>query len=288
LIQQYAAHHMATEHHIDSFDAASFFNLHDLNRDGFLDTDEIEAIYGVHHAVSQKNSKDEEEHSQMAQTIVNTVRGKMDTNGDGKISLEEFVEHGLDALPNFSNLRDVRHLGHHYDPESEFFLHHEDMHHATPETQTDDSYNHPEDLEHFQQHESIEAEENRRERKFTGLSEEELAQMQHQHDQASPDDSSLDKQPDSSETPVSNQTVPGAEDLSGQQILAASKPKFTREVPPEEQEPAERYADALKERENQPEWGKGKEGYKRPKTPADKMRRNLPYKYKFRRNWGDF
>jgi len=121
-IQQYAARHMATEHHIDTFDTASFFHLHDLNRDGFLDTEEIEAIYGVHHAYSQKKSKDEEEHAQKAQTIVTTVLAAMDTNKDGKISLDEFEKRGLDALPNFSHLGAE---GHHYDMESEFFLHHE-------------------------------------------------------------------------------------------------------------------------------------------------------------------
>jgi len=29
---EYARRHMATEHHIDTFDLASFFQLHDLNR----------------------------------------------------------------------------------------------------------------------------------------------------------------------------------------------------------------------------------------------------------------
>jgi hypothetical protein len=29
---------------------------------------------------------------------------------------------------------------------AEFFLHHEEMYHNTPETQTDESYNHPEDM----------------------------------------------------------------------------------------------------------------------------------------------
>jgi len=190
----------------------------------------------------------------------------------------------LDALPNFNHLGAE---GHHYDMESEFFLHHEEMYHATPETQTDDSYTHPEDLEHFQQHAIIEEEENRRERKFTGLSEEEMGQMQHEHDGSGQDDSHSHPT-DSSDVPGSNQTEPQAGDLSEQQTSSAAKPKFTREVPPEEQEPAERYADALRDRESQPEWGQGKEGYKRPKTPSDKMRRNLPYKYKFRRNWGDF
>jgi hypothetical protein len=82
-----------------------------------------------------------------------------------------------------------------------------------------------------------------------------------------------------SENPTANESAPnpaGDPAVGNQQVLqeamSAVKPKFTREAPPEEMEPAEKYADALKDRENQPEWGKGKDGYKRPKTPADKMR----------------
>lgn len=293
-IQQYAARHMATEHHIDTFDTASFFKLHDLNRDGFLDTEEIEAIYGVHHAYSQQKSKDGEEHAQKAQTIVNAILSKMDSNKDGKVSLEEFEKQGLDALPNFSHLGAD---GHHYDMESEFFLHHEEMYHSTPETQTDDAYNHPEDLEHFAKHEAIEEEENRRERKFTGLSEDEMTpnKASSESNARSPENAEPENPIGAPNTPDSNQTTPAlAQDIpvgdqqTLQQAMSAAKPKYTREVPPEEMEPAEKYAGELKDRESLPEWGKGKEGYKRPKTPADRMRRNLPYKYKFRRNWGDF
>lgn len=44
-------------------------------------------------------------------------------------------------MPSFVSYPD---LGHHYDEESEYFLHHEELYHGTPETQTDESYNHPE------------------------------------------------------------------------------------------------------------------------------------------------
>lgn len=47
----------------------------------------------------------------------------------------------MDGLPSFVSYPD---LGHHYDEESEYFLHHEELYHSTPETQTDESYNHPE------------------------------------------------------------------------------------------------------------------------------------------------
>lgn len=247
-IQQYAQRHMASEHHIDSFDLPSFFQLHDLDRDGYWGPDEIEAIYGVHHVYSQKKSKDEIEHQKKAETIVNTVLNIVDKDKDGRISLEEFQSIGLDGLPNFDELGAE---GHHYDVESEFFLHHEEQFHSTPETQGDDSYNHPEDLEHFAHHEAIEREEARREAKFQGITvEEALAQ----HDP--------DAQP--------------------------KKPKVTRVTPPEKQDPEIRYGGAKEESKGRPEWGSGDEGFKTPKTPAERLRKNVPYKYKFRRTWGDF
>ena len=147
--------------------------------------------------------------------------------------------------------------------------------HSTPETQTDEAYNHPEDIEHFSHHEAIEREEARREAKFQGITvEEALAQ----HDP--------DAQP--------------------------KKPKVTRVTPPEKQDPEVRYGGAKEESKDRPEWGSGDEGFKTPKTPAERLRKNVPYKvncllsypksfcmpiadeknsrmqYKFRRTWGDF
>lgn len=147
--------------------------------------------------------------------------------------------------------------------------------HSTPETQTDGSYNHPEDLEHFAHHEAIEREEAQREAKYQGITvEEALAQ----HDP--------DAQPKQS--------------------------KVTRVTPPEKQDPEVRYGDAKEESKNKAEWGSGDEGFKAPKTPAERLRKNVPYKvnyhfshpkpfasqsltkknsrmqYKFRRTWGDF
>ncbi|KAI0271468.1 hypothetical protein BC834DRAFT_859799 [Gloeopeniophorella convolvens] len=256
---QYAQRHMATEHHIDTFDLPSFFQLHDLNRDGVWDAEEVEAIYGVHHVYSQKKSKDDEEHQQKAKVIVDTIMKAMDKDQDGKITVEEFQAAGLVALPSFDSLGAE---GHHYDVESEFFLHHEEQFHSTPETQTDESYNHPEDLEHFAQHEAIELKEAEKEAEFQGISvEEALAQ----HD----------------EQPPAAAEQPGTSDPDAPR-------KYERPVPPEQQDPAVRFRQAKAESEAHGEWGSGESGYKPPKSPSEKMRKNLPYKYKFRRNWGDF
>ncbi|KAI5998044.1 hypothetical protein EDD15DRAFT_2572555 [Pisolithus albus] len=254
----YAIRHMATEHHIDSFDVESFFKLHDLDQNGVWDREEIEAIYGVHHVYSQKKSRDEVEHKKKADHIVETVLKALDKDGDGKVTPEEFAAAGLTSLPTFDNMGAE---GHHYDVESEFFLHHEEQYHSTPETQTEESYNHPEDIEHFSHHDTIERKEYEREARYQGISVEEAM---HAHEQA----------------PVR----PPAE--------SAPRPKITRGVPPEKQDPSVRFKDINKESTAQSEWGTGEQGYKQPKSPAERLRKNVPYKermqYKFRRSWGDF
>ncbi|EJU02797.1 hypothetical protein DACRYDRAFT_21753, partial [Dacryopinax primogenitus] len=275
----YAARHMAKEHHIDDFDMESFFHLHDLDRNLFLTVDEIAAIYGVHHEISKKHesSVSEDAHSEKAKEIVNSVLTAMDKDQDGQISLKEFVEAGPAGLPDFAKLGAD---GHHYDSESEYFLHHEEIYHSTPETQTDESYNHLEDIEHFTNHEAIEIEEQNRERKFQGLPPldahgnpppEELAQA---HTQAEAD-----------------AAEPLAQPGEGQQVLQglgeeAKKPRFDRGR--KEEDVHDKFSGAADEASKKEQWGEGEEGFKRPRTPADKLRRNLPYKYKFRRSWSDF
>ncbi|KAN0121620.1 hypothetical protein V8E52_003516 [Russula decolorans] len=262
---QYAQRHMATEHHIESFDLPSFFHIHDLNSDGVWDAEEVEAIYGVHHVYSQKKSKDDEEHQQKAKLVVDTVFEAIDKDKDGKITLEEFEAVGLEALPSFENLGAE---GHHYDVESEFFLHHEEQYHSTPETQDASAYVHPEDIEHFSHHEFIEREEAEREAVFQGISVEE-AVAQH----TEPPPASDDQHPPAEGAKVDEQEVPK---------------KFERLPRPEEQDPALRFSRAKSESEAHGDWGSGEAGYKPPTTPGERMRKNLPYKYKFRRSWGDF
>ncbi|KAL0951842.1 hypothetical protein HGRIS_008503 [Hohenbuehelia grisea] len=290
-IQQYAQRHMSSEHHIDSFDVRSFFQLHDLDRNGVWDKEEIEAVYGVHHIYSQKKSKDDIEHQRKADHIVDAVLQKLDANKDGVISPEELEEAGLDALPNFESIGAE---GHHYDVESEFFLHHEEKYHSTPETQTDESYNHAEDLEHFAMHEEIERKEAEREAKYQGLSVDEVLKS-HEHDgEKKPSAPDADAPapadpaavPDHPEHPHNDQAAP--EPGAPAEPPKVQVPKVTRVTPPEKQDPSVRFKDAGREGSQKPEWGTGDEGYRAPKNPADRLRKNAPYKYKFRRNWGDF
>lgn len=147
--------------------------------------------------------------------------------------------------------------------------------HSTPETQTDESYNHPEDLEHFAQHEAIELKEAEKEAKFQGITVEE-ALKQHEppeEGEATPPPPETDPQfvaqPGGAEAPK-------VDDPSEPKM--PPNPKVTRVTPPEKQEPKLKFKDATKQRGSQEEWGAGSEGYKSPTTPSEKMRKNLPYK----------
>ncbi|PVF97707.1 hypothetical protein CPB86DRAFT_807121 [Serendipita vermifera] len=257
--KSYAEQHMHKEHHIDSFDLASFFQLHDLNGDGHWDRAEIEAVYGVHHEYSKAKTPDEKAQQAKADTIVDAILKKMDKNGNGLIERSEFEAAGWEGLESFKELGAD---GHHYDVESEFFLHHEEEFHSTPETQTDESYVHKEDLEHFAKHDQIELDEENKEREYQGL----------------PKFNNLEE----------------AQAAREQEIEAAQAeakrvpPRFSRQTPPEKQDPKIKFKDAGVEAEKKPQWGEGDDAYMRPKSAADKLRKNMPYKYKFRRNWGDF
>jgi len=76
-----------------------------------LDRNELESVYGVHHEKRKKGAKSLEVHTDQAKEIVTAVLEKLDTNGDGVLTMREFVAGGVGGLPNFKG---VDHLGHHY------------------------------------------------------------------------------------------------------------------------------------------------------------------------------
>lgn len=147
------------------------------------------------------------------------------------------------------------------------------MFHNTPESQTEwvclihflstlidyfsESYVHKEDLEHFAKHEQIELEEENKERAYQGL------------------------------PPFKN--LAEAEAAKEKEIAEESArvvpPRFSRQTPPEKQKPQVKFKDAGAEAEAKPEWGEGNEAYMRPKSAADKLRKNMPYKVCTVNNW---
>ncbi|GAA5976246.1 hypothetical protein JCM10908_005429 [Rhodotorula pacifica] len=320
----YSELHMAQEHHMDSFDIQAFFHLHDLNRDGILDRNEIESIYGVHHEKKRKGAKNLEVHTQQATEIVDAVLEKLDQNGDGLLTMREFTDGGVGGLPNFKG---VEHLGHHYDAEGEYFLHHEEQYHNTPETQTEDSYVHPEDIEHFMSHEAIEHEEEAREREFTGedpdiapadlgsVTPEQLQQhifnelngiadevetreeakfvkeavkdedAHNPHAQVvSPPPSSKQDMP----KPVFNPSGGGGArkpDDGSPETAPTPQERARRERAQFARQQAAKFSQDAREARKRGEWGTGQVDFGRPKDSADRLRRNIPYKYKVRTSW---
>jgi hypothetical protein len=166
-----------------------------------------------------------------------------------------------------------------------------EKYHSTPETQTDESYSHPEDIEHFAQHDAIEKQEAEREAKFQGISTEEF--LKH---------------------------VKEAEEAAKRN--PPPKP-VVRIPPPEQRDPETRFKDAKSKGALKEEWGSGEAGYKAPIDTTEKLRfvcilrsrrradrsnsiggtchtrfvafllhtftsSECPFQYKFRRNWGDF
>jgi hypothetical protein len=158
--------------------------------------------------------------------------------------------------------------------------------HSTPETQTDEAYNHPEDLEHFAHHEGIERREAEKEALYQGITVEEVLKLREEYDHkapappgqpapaapAAPADEKVVQQPVAVPHPHDDH-VPQDPPIEP----SPPNPKHTRTPPPEKQDPHVKYSEAAGGK-RQSEWGAGEQGYKSPKSAGDKMRKNLPYK----------
>ncbi|WVQ94470.1 hypothetical protein IAU59_001549 [Kwoniella sp. CBS 9459] len=285
----YAERHMHTEHHIDSFDLESFFKLHDLDMNGFWDEAEIQAVYGLHHHTVKDKIRQPELVDARTKVVVDKVLERLDTDKDGKISLQEFMAGGTEGLPSFEGYKD---LGHHYDEESEYFLHHEELYHSTPDTQTDESYTHPEDIEHFRHHGKIEDEEDARERKFEGLSDNaDLSKDHVAHDPLDVHSHAPGEGPSDSAAGAASATVSGEHGAEstlkpGDEVEPPVRPK---RVDPGAQPQRIMNAGAGSQKE---EWesareaAKGSPGYDghgRPRNAEERLRAGVPYKYKMRK-----
>ncbi|RKU47473.1 hypothetical protein DL546_009370 [Coniochaeta pulveracea] len=142
--------HMAEEHHVSDFDAASFFALHDFDADARWEPAEIARTYGLEdesNAALSASRKTE---------IVRSILDPIDANKDGHISRDEF----LDFLSGGGELPDVGSgPGHHGDDEYEYEIHHWEKYHDE-NTKLED-LTHPEDIAHFKKHEEMEEAEER-------------------------------------------------------------------------------------------------------------------------------
>lgn len=139
--------HMSEEHHIDNFDPASFFQMHDFNSDGIWTANEIRRIYGL----DDESLKDTS--AALKDNAVNEVLGLFDDTGSGQITRESWlklIKKGV-RLPNFG-----LGPGHHGDDEYEYEIHHFEKFHD--ENTKEEDLIHPEDIAHFRKHDQMEDE----------------------------------------------------------------------------------------------------------------------------------
>ncbi|KAF2265805.1 hypothetical protein CC78DRAFT_532172 [Lojkania enalia] len=146
----WATRHMAEEHHISTFDASTFFSLHDYDSLGLWSPADIRRTYGLSDPSTAHISEAEKTR------VVNEVLALYDTDLTHSISRDEFVsawDSGV-RLPDFG-----MGPGHHGDDEYEYEIHHWEKYHSGDDVKEED-LTHPEDIEHFRKHEE---EERRRE-----------------------------------------------------------------------------------------------------------------------------
>lgn len=145
---------LTEEHHINSFDSGSFFNLHDYDASGFWSPDDIRKTYGFLDESTKHISTAEKD------AAVQQVLKIFDLDRSGTVSFAEFTigsAKGLE-LPDFGFGP-----GHHGDDEYEYEIHHFEKYHSGDDV-TEEDLNHPEDIEHFRKHDQMEEEAERQER----------------------------------------------------------------------------------------------------------------------------
>lgn len=135
---------------MDSFDALSFFTLHDFDSDGVWEREEMQRMYGLMDASNKDVS------SERREEIYHELLRLLDSNSDGLVSRDEFANFILDGkqLPDMNTGP-----GHHGDDEYEYEVHHWNKYHNEETTLED--LTHPEDIEHFKKHEEMEEAEER-------------------------------------------------------------------------------------------------------------------------------
>ena len=145
-LSQLKTHRLAEEHHISSFDADTFFKLHDFDSTGLWSPDDIKRLYGLYDRSNAHVSDDQKNEA------VKKVLALFDADHSDTISFAEFTI----AYTKGVKLPDLGFgPGHHGDDEYEYEIHHWEKYHSGPDVKIEDLI-HPEDIEHFKWHEEEE------------------------------------------------------------------------------------------------------------------------------------
>lgn len=137
--------YLTEEHHIDNFDAGSFFTMHDYDSSGAWTPDEVRKTYGLDDASTSAVSEEKK------QQAVREIFALFDPANTGSISRDDWlnlIASGV-RLPDFGFGP-----GHHGDMEYEYEIHHFEKYHGDDAKEED--LTHPEDIEHFKKHDEEE------------------------------------------------------------------------------------------------------------------------------------
>lgn len=154
--------HMLEEHHVDDYDATTFFKIHDLNGKGTWDKQDVLNLYGLARdtIVGDGSGMGDHAHGQevisdVAKShVFKTVLMLVDSDNNGEISQQEFIDFVAlgKTLPDFGYGQ-----GHHLDFESEYEEHHWNKYHKDNDPEV--LIKHKEDIEHELLHHEHEIEE---------------------------------------------------------------------------------------------------------------------------------
>lgn len=130
---------------MSSWDADSFFTLHDYNADGAWQPDELQRTYGLMDPSNRHVSPERRAE------VTRELLGLLDADADGLVSRAEWTAFAAAGrtLPDLGTGP-----GHHGDDEYEYEIHHWEKYHDD-NTKLED-LTHPEDIEHFKKHEDME------------------------------------------------------------------------------------------------------------------------------------
>ncbi|CCF59992.1 hypothetical protein KAFR_0I02120 [Kazachstania africana CBS 2517] len=142
--------HMKHEHQLDSYTPDLFFSLHDLNKKGYMDRNDILSLYGLNRdeVIGAGDGMGTHDDSEMidellANRVVDFIMQLLDVDDDSKIWKSEYI----DFATRGSKFPDLGvGVGHHSDFEIEYEIHHWNKYHKDKDP--DVKIVHKEDIEH--------------------------------------------------------------------------------------------------------------------------------------------
>lgn len=142
--------HMAHEHQMEKYTPEEFFDLHDLNKKGFLDKRDILSLYGLDRKEivgtgdgMGTHDDSEEVDELLANNVVTFVMKLLDVDDNSRITRKEY----LDYASRGNEFPDLGvGVGHHSDFEAEYDVHHWNKYHRDSDPEIKNV--HKEDIEH--------------------------------------------------------------------------------------------------------------------------------------------